>query len=502
MPATPQIRTEHVKSRHRRTVLRAGSALLLSVMAPLSARAAQILAVRVWPAADYTRVTLENDSNLKATHFIVKDPERLVVDIEGLELNPTLKTLVAKIQSNDPYIRQVRVGQNRPNVVRLVFDLKEEVTPQVFALAPAGQYKHRLIFDLYPVKAVDPIAAMIEKGDWSDTPALPPGEAIATAPATPTAPTAQTAPASPPAPGVPGSPGTGVQATQATQAAQAKAEARAEIKAEAKAEAAAPKTDIAAAQPEDKHPLPQAKPLPGQKVARMITIALDPGHGGEDPGAIGSSGSREKDIVLAIAKRLKGKLEQHPNIRVMLTRDGDYFVPLGTRVDKARKVQADLFVSIHADAFVQPSARGSSVFVLSEKGASSSAARWLANKENDADNIGGVNVQGQDKQLASVLFDLSTTAQINDSLKLGKAVLSEIGGINRLHKGSVEQAGFAVLKAPDIPSILIETAFISNPEEEARLKDNDYQNKLADAVVKGIRQYFAKNPPLAKSRMT
>ncbi|KQW96476.1 N-acetylmuramoyl-L-alanine amidase [Massilia sp. Root418] len=502
MPATPQIRTEHVKSRHRRTVLRAGSALLLSVMAPLTARAAQILAVRVWPAADYTRVTLENDSNLKATHFVVKDPERLVVDIEGLELNPTLKTLVAKIQSNDPYIRQVRVGQNRPNVVRLVFDLKEEITPQVFALAPAGQYKHRLIFDLYPVKAVDPIAAMIEKGDWSDGAALPPGEAIATAPAAPGTPAAPATPA----PGVPGSPGTGVQASQATQAAQARAEARAEIKAEARAEAAAPKTDIAAApaeaKPEQKEPLPQAKPLPGQKVARMITIALDPGHGGEDPGAIGSSGSREKDIVLAIAKRLKGKLEQHPNIRVMLTRDGDYFVPLGTRVDKARKVQADLFVSIHADAFVQPSARGSSVFVLSEKGASSSAARWLANKENDADNIGGVNVQGHDKQLASVLFDLSTTAQINDSLKLGKAVLSEIGGINRLHKGSVEQAGFAVLKAPDIPSILIETAFISNPEEEARLKDNDYQDKLADAVVKGIRQYFAKNPPLAKSRMT
>ena len=484
MPATPQIRLPALKSRHRRTVLKTGGALLLSVLAPLPARAAQILAVRVWPAADYTRVTLENDSNLKATHFIVKDPERLVVDIEGLELNPTLKTLVAKIQSNDPYIRQVRVGQNRPNVVRLVFDLKDQVTPQVFALPPAGQYKHRLIFDLYPVHAVDPIAAMIEKNDFSAPAMGAEGAAAAVTPA----------------------PGSAVQATQAAQEAQAKAEARADIKAEAKADAGAAKTEVAAAPPEQKtetrDPLPQTKPLPGQKVARMITIALDPGHGGEDPGAVGASGSREKDIVLAIAKRLKGKLEQHPNIRVMLTRDGDYFVPLGTRVEKARKVQADLFVSIHADAFVQPSARGSSVFVLSEKGASSSAARWLANKENDADNIGGVNVQGHDKQLASVLFDLSTTAQINDSLKLGKAVLGEIGGINRLHKGSVEQAGFAVLKAPDIPSILIETAFISNPEEEARLKDNDYQDKLADAVVKGIRQYFAKNPPLAKSRLT
>jgi N-acetylmuramoyl-L-alanine amidase len=237
-------------------------------------------------------------------------------------------------------------------------------------------------------------------------------------------------------------------------------------------------------------------------VVRMITIALDPGHGGEDPGASGKNGSKEKDIVLAIAKRLKAKLEEAPNMRVMLTRDGDYFVPLGKRVEKARKVQADLFVSIHADAFVQPSARGSSVFVLSEKGASSTAARWLADKENQADTIGGVNVKNHDRQLASVLFDLSTTAQINDSLKLGKSVLGEIGGINRLHKGSVEQAGFAVLKAPDIPSILIETAFISNPEEEAKLLDDGYQNQMANAIVKGIRRYFAKNPPLAKNRLT
>jgi N-acetylmuramoyl-L-alanine amidase len=439
----------------RRTVLKAGATLLLSVVAPLRAYAAQILAVRVWPADDYTRVTLENDTDLKATHFIVKDPERMVVDIEGLELNPTLKSLVAKIQSNDPYIKQVRVGQNRPNVVRLVFDLKEEVTPQVFTLAPAGNYKHRLIFDLYPVKPVDPIAAMIEKGDWSDpTPASP------TSPATP-APTPK----------------------------EQLAELKPDLKAEPREEL---KNELKTAEKFDKN----------GKLVRMITIALDPGHGGEDPGASGKNGSREKDIVLSIAKRLKAKLEDVPNIRVMLTRDGDYFVPLGTRVEKARKVQADLFVSIHADAFVQPTARGSSVFVLSEKGATSSAARWLADKENLADTIGGVNVKNHDKQLASVLFDLSTTAQINDSMKLGRSVLGEIGGINRLHKGSVEQAGFAVLKAPDIPSILIETAFISNPEEEAKLLDEAYQNKLADAIVTGIRRYFAKNPPLAKNRLT
>jgi N-acetylmuramoyl-L-alanine amidase len=457
----------------RRTVLKAGATLLLSVVAPMRAAAAQILAVRVWPADDYTRVTLENDAALKATHFIVKDPERMVVDIEGLELNPTLKSLVAKIQSNDPYIKQVRVGQNRPNVVRLVFDLKEEITPQVFTLAPAGNYKHRLIFDLYPVKPVDPIAAMIEKGDWSSD-----GKDTANAAKTEMAPLkpgeADVAAAAPP-------PREQLEALKPD----TKADPRAELKNELKTAEAQGKAN-------DKT----------GKLVRMLTVVLDPGHGGEDPGASGKNGSREKDIVLAIARRLKGKIEEFPNMRVMLTRDGDYFVPLGTRVEKARKVQADLFVSIHADAFVQESARGSSVFVLSEKGASSTAARWLADKENLADTIGGVNVKNHDRQLASVLFDLSTTAQINDSLKLGKSVLGEIGGINRLHKGSVEQAGFAVLKAPDIPSILIETAFISNPEEEAKLLDDSYQNQMADAIVKGIRRYFAKNPPLAKNRLT
>jgi N-acetylmuramoyl-L-alanine amidase len=453
-------------SSKRRAVLKAGGTLLLSVMSPLPASAAQIMAVRVWPADDYTRVTLENDGELKTTHFMVPDPPRLVVDIDGLALNETLKSLVAKVESNDPYIKQVRVGQNRPNVVRLVFDLKETVKPQVFTLAPVAGYRHRLIFDLYPIKPVDPLSAMIDKENWS-------GSEVAAATPTPSA--------------QPGSPTVGQVApppvaqleAELARAGTTPAQAQAQLQAQAK-----------------------AKPAPGQKVMRMVTIALDPGHGGEDPGATGATGVHEKDIVLAVAKRLKAKLEELPNTRVMLTRDADFFVPLGQRVEKARKVQADLFVSIHADAFVVPSARGSSVFVLSEKGASSSAARWLATDQNKADLIGGVNFASHDKEIASVLFDLSTTAQINDSLKLGKAVLSEIGGINRLHKGSVEQAGFAVLKAPDIPSILVETAFISNPEEEARLKDDAYQNQLADAITKGIKRYFAYNPPLAKSRMT
>jgi N-acetylmuramoyl-L-alanine amidase len=459
MPRPPLVRTSPPGSTRRRTLIKAGGTLLLSVLAPLQARAAQILAVRVWPAEDYTRVTLENDGDIKASHFMVTDPPRLVVDIDGLELNSTLKSLVAKIESNDPYIKQVRVGQNRPNVVRLVFDLKETVKPQVFTLAPVAGYRHRLIFDLYPVRPADPLAALIQERDWTT------GDAPPQAPASD-----------------PGAP-------------------EAVAKLEAQAAGANGTQPSQLAKPTPAPSAPPAQVANAQKVARMITIALDPGHGGEDPGATGASGVHEKDIVLSVARRLKAKLENQPNTRVMLTRDADYFVPLGTRVDKARKVQADLFVSIHADAFVERSARGSSVFVLSEKGASSSAARWLANDQNKADLIGGVNLGSHDRQLASVLLDLSTTAQISDSLKLGKAVLGEIGGINRLHRGAVEQAGFAVLKAPDIPSILVETAFISNPEEEAKLKDDSYQDQLADAITKGIRRYFAANPPMAKGRI-
>ena len=392
------------------------------------ARSAQFIAVRVWPAPDYTRITLENESKLKATHFLIKDPHRLVVDIEGVDLDLQLKSLIAKIDSNDPYIAQVRIAQNRPGVVRLVFDLKDEIHPQVFTLEPVGEYQHRLIFDLYPANARDPIAELLQK---KITPA--PSE-----------------------------------------------------------EKKKPNTENKIAREEE---------VP-TNLTRMVTIAIDPGHGGEDPGAVGKGGSYEKNVVLSIARRLKAKLEQIPNVRVMLTRDGDYFVPLQVRVQKARKVQADLFVSIHADAFVEPTARGSSVFALSEKGASSTAARWLANKENAADLIGGINIKTKNQHLASVLLDLSTTAQINDSLKLAKSVLSEIGNINKLHKAQVEQAGFAVLKAPDIPSILVETAFISNPEEEAKLTDNAYQDQMADALSNGIRKYLVKNPTLSHRKLT
>jgi N-acetylmuramoyl-L-alanine amidase len=234
---------------------------------------------------------------------------------------------------------------------------------------------------------------------------------------------------------------------------------------------------------------------------RLITIAIDAGHGGEDPGAKGANGNFEKNVTLAIAKKLKIAIDGETKMRGVLTRDGDYFIPLHGRVVKARKLQADLFVSIHADSFVRPDARGSSVFALSEKGATSASARYLAKQENESDLIGGVSLDDKDPYLARTLLDLSQTATINDSLKLGKAVLNRLSDVNSLHKGSVEQAGFAVLKSPDIPSILVETAFISNPDEEKKLVDEDYQDKLVKAILSGIKKYFASNPALAKSKI-
>jgi len=394
--------------------------------------------VRVWPAEDYTRVTLEHDGPLAFTHFMVRDPSqpvRLVVDIDGLDLTSTLKELVGKIEANDPYIALVRVGQNRPKVARLVIELKEDIKPQVFSLAPVAPYQHRLVLDLYPVNPPDPLLALLRDQ------ARPRNADPARSDNQPPPASSQRAPASP-----------------------------------------SPRRD--------------------PDVQRIITVALDPGHGGEDPGAVGRGGTYEKTVTLEIGQRLRGLIGADPTMRVAMTRDGDYFVPLRTRVAKARAVRADLLVSIHADAWIRPDARGSSVFALSEHGASSSAAAYMAKKENNADLVGGINLGSKDRQLQRMLLDLSTTAQINDSLKLGNAVLRELERINRLHKPRVEQASFAVLKAPDIPSILIETAFISNPEEEKRLRDDAYQDQMARAILAGIKRYFAKNPPLARGPLT
>ena len=446
----------------RRALLQAGSLVLLLGTQQI-ARGATIVAVRVWPADDYSRVTIESDQPLRAQKFFVTTPPRLAVDIEGIDLSPALRELVAKVRPDDPNIAGIRVGQNAPNVVRLVVDLKHPALPQVFSLDPVAAYGHRLVFDLYPENPIDPLEALIAER-LRDT-----GETTPTLPR-PSAPSWS----------------------------QDIADPLGELIA---------RTDIPnkAISPVAAAPAP-APPitLKAQHTDRLIIVALDPGHGGEDPGAVGPAGTREKDVVLKVARLLRDRINNttvggNP-MRAFLTRDGDFFVPLGTRVKKAQRVQADLFISIHADAFTNPDARGASVFALSQNGASSSAARWLANKENQADLVGGLNVRAKDRHVQNALLDMSTTAQINDSLKLGSVLLGEIGNVGKLHKPRVEQAGFAVLKAPDIPSVLVETAFISNPQEEARLRTSAYQEQLADALMRGITRYFAKNPPLARSR--
>jgi N-acetylmuramoyl-L-alanine amidase len=437
-----------------------GGSLVLLLGAGQIAFGATIVAVRVWPAAEYTRVTIESDAKLTARHVLLDSPPRLAVDIDGIELDPTLKELVGKLQPDDPFIAGVRVGQESPKTVRLVIDLKQAALPQVFNLQPVAAYQHRLVFDLYPAKQVDPLDALI--AELKDKP-LPQAGAAAPTPA-------------------------------------ASRDPLGELIAERSERALRPSTTVA----DLPRPLKAPPPAKASKTDRLIIVAIDPGHGGEDPGASGPHGTREKDVVLQIAQRLRERINAttvngNP-MRAYMTRDSDFFVPLHVRVQKARRVQADLFVSIHADAFTEPTAHGASVFALSQSGASSAAARWLANKENSADAIGGINIKAQDVHVSRALLDMSTTAQIKDSLKLGSALIDEMGGIGRLHKGQVEQAGFAVLKAPDIPSVLVETAFISNPDEEQKLQRDDYQEALADAIMRGIERYFSKNPPLARNR--
>ena len=449
----------------RRAALQGLGSVVLLLGANELAFGASIVAVRVWPATDYTRVTLESDSALSVKHFLAENPNRLVIDIDGLELSPALRELVGKVRSDDPFIGGVRVGQNQPRVVRLVIDLKQATAPQLFTLAPVAAYQHRLVFDLYPTEERDPLLSLIKDKEQAEQRAAqevqdalgefigkigkPPEVSIKPLPA----------PAQPP---------------------------------------------VAAASQPHGGPLASGAatvpPMSQGRIDRLIIVALDPGHGGEDPGASGPSGLHEKDVVLQVALKLRDRINALPGFRAMMTRDADFFVPLQDRVRKARRVQADLFVSIHADAFLTPKARGASVFALSQHGATSTAARWMADKENAADMVGGVNFKAKDAAVLRAMLDMSTTAQIKDSMKLGSEVLGQIGKVGKLHKGSVEQAGFAVLKAPDIPSILVETAFISNPEEEARLRDPQYQLQLVEALTTGIRRYFAKNPPLARQR--
>jgi N-acetylmuramoyl-L-alanine amidase len=442
------------------TGLSASAALLGLAGWPERAQALELVAVRIWPADDYTRVAIEHDTaNIRYETFKLNQPDRLVVDLKDMLLDPRLRELLAAVQPNDPYIEGVRVGQFSKEVVRLVFDLKQgDIRPKVFSLPPIAQYRHRLVIDLYPMVEADPLLAFLKQYEQIE------------------------------------------QAAQTADASRKNTEPRPPAKRPAVPDMKALPPDQAGAIARTPGISDPQAPAQTRRSSppRVVTIALDAGHGGEDPGAVGRRGTKEKDVVLRIARELKRRIDATSNMRAFLTRDGDYFVPLSRRVRRARQVQADLFVSIHADAWVLPTVRGASVFALSERGASSAAARYMANKENESDLIGGVEVGNADDLVAQTLLSMSTAAQIKDSRKLGEAVLSQIGRVNQLHKPQVEQANFAVLRAPDLPSILVETAFISNPEEEKKLRDPRYQRDVAEAIFKGIQAYLAQNPPLAK----
>jgi N-acetylmuramoyl-L-alanine amidase len=475
---------------NRRALLRTGTLVLLLGVQHI-ARGASVLAVRIWPAEDYTRVTIESDGELKAQKFFVTEPPRMVVDIEGIDLLPGLRELVGKLKSDDPNIGSIRVAQSAPSVVRLVIDLKQAIKPQVFNLEPVAAYQHRLVLDLYPVNAPDPLEQLITQrmkdlDAASERAARLLGLEMGQ---------------------VAGGPNPNDRVTAANPADDplgALIAQRAKPATPGTKPAAPPGdtgTAVAAGSPSGSPAKAPAKP---GKTERLIVVALDPGHGGEDPGAIGPGGTQEKRVVLQIAQKLRDRINDtrvngNP-MRAYMTRDKDFFVPLQVRVQKAQRVQADLFISLHADAFFTPNPQGASVYALSTKGASSAAARWMANKENAADQVGGLNVKAKDATVQRALLDMSTTAQINDSLKLGSAMLGHVKQVGKLHKPRVEQANFAVLRAPDIPSVLVETAFISNPDEEARLNDPKYQDDLADALLRGIVAYFSKNPPLARNR--
>ena len=477
---------------HRRLLLQTGSLVLLLGRAQL-AWGATILAVRVWPANEYTRVTIESDTALITKHTFVAQPPRLAVDIEGIELNAALRELVGKVRSDDPFITGVRVGQFTPTTVRLVLDLRQPVKPQVFNLEPvqSGQavFQHRLVLDLFPVLVTDPLETLIAEKlrDENKPPAVKDalGEFMNQQSNAPVQTAANTAPSKTSPATTPSPPPAPSQTPEKS----------------ANSSTNPPPSPVNKPAPTKPSPEPPS-------FERFAVVALDPGHGGEDPGAIGPAGTREKDVVLQIANRLRERINKTVlktkkgdlPLRAFMTRDADFFLPLHVRVQKAQQVQADLFISLHADAFFTPKASGASVFALSQGAASSAAAKWMANKENGADAVGGLNLKVQDQHVQRALLDMSTTAQINDSLKLGNEMLGQIRRVGKLHKPHVEQAGFAVLKAPDIPSLLVETAFISNPQEEMLLLSEDYQNKLADALLNGIENYFLRNPPMARNR--
>ncbi len=427
----------------RRAALGVLAALIAGGTATIALAGPRVLAVRAWPGKTSTRITIESDTELRFFVRSLSNPDRTVVDISDVQADAAFQKALETLKNDTGVLARARIGQYRFDTARLVLELKSRAETAAFALPPVGQYKHRLVIDLTPTDADDPIAEFLTKlAERESTLEKAQVEIAKSEPA-------KSAPVPPPPP--------------------------------------------PAAPPVATKPAPPAvatRPALAKHIKPWVVV-LDPGHGGEDPGAIGPAGTYEKDVVLAIARQTKALLEQDNRVIVFMTREEDVFIPLGERVRKARSVNADVFVSIHADAFTRPDARGSSVFALSERGASSAAAKWIADKENQSDLIGGVRLIGRDPMLAKMILEMSQSITNAESLKLGRGMIGELKPVNLMHKHHVEQAGFAVLRSPDVPSILIETAFISNPEEERKLSSASHQLKLARAIRGGVRKFLA-----------
>jgi N-acetylmuramoyl-L-alanine amidase len=402
-------------------------------------------AVRVWDAPESTRVVLELSAPVDYQVFALHGPPRIVLDLAGAQL----PTSGGYTPAADSPLAAVRFGTPRAGTTRVVLDLRRTQHYQGFLLPPNEHYGYRLVVDLYAQAPDLRIAGL---------PDLPAGAAPAPVPARLSAPAVQAAAMTPDA-GTADPAGAGTPPPRAPHA---------------------------------------RRPPPRAGAAKPLVIVIDAGHGGEDPGAIGKGGTREKDVVLAIARALAAKIDAQPGMRAVLTRKGDYFLPLRSRVAAAHRADADLFISIHADAAVNRRAQGSGVYALSERGASSEAARLLAAKENAADAIGGVPIGlTDDPMLRSVLLDLSQNATIESGLRLAQDLLGAVRGVNTVHQERVQQAGFVVLKSPHVPSVLVETAFISNPQEERKLRDPAFQARLAGALLAGVREHVAGDPRLA-----
>lgn len=461
-----------------------GLALLLALLWNL-AEAREIREVALHGSATGTRaeITLAEQAEYRVLRLAA--PERLVLDVLHSTLSPRLALPAGK-----GVVRSVRSGQPEPHVSRIVFDLQSPVV----AIGPHVEWR-----DGKPVLILqwpdDGIASLVAPPAAQMPPANTPGStpgstaAVTSVPATQTAPpaTAATTPAAPPA-------ASGTTAVTTHPASVPAAPARLPEVIAPTAQVPGLRTPVQSA-PTASAGTPVRSVQQMQRGLRPIVVAIDAGHGGQDPGAIGPAGTREKDITLSVARELARQVNATPGLRAYLTRDTDRFIPLAERYQMARRAQADVFVSIHADAAENRNASGSSVYVLSLRGASSQAARWLADRENASDLVGGVRLRGQENTLASVLLDLSQSATQRASEQIANEVLRGLRNLGKTHKNQVERANFVVLRSPDVPSMLVETAFISNPAEEQRLRQRSYQQQLARAVLNGIHQYFTRVPP-------